>query len=169
MLEKILSHTSERLAGIDTSREIKRMMPLVTTLPQVRSLSESLRSEEGVSIIAEIKRRSPSKGMLNEKLDAVATARCYQQAGAMAISVLTEERFFGGSIQDLVDVRHCVSLPVLRKDFILDEYQVWHSRFIGADAILLIAAAIGFVQLTQLFNAARRSGLEVLVEVHSQE
>jgi indole-3-glycerol phosphate synthase len=132
-------------------------------------LKDSLQSEKQVSIIAEIKRRSPSKGELASDLQAVETALTYERAGARAISVLTEEEFFAGSPEDLIEVNHEIKLPILRKDFILDEFQIWESRFIGADAILLIASILETRKLADLYSLAYGIGLEVLVEIHDED
>ena len=127
-----------------------------------RALSEPRRTNE----IAECKRRSPSRGVLKAKYDAAAVASGYEQAGAAALSVLTEPAFFDGSLDHLVAVRQATSLPVLRKDFIVDRYQILEARAAGADAILLIVAALSPVELKQLHHAATEAGLDVLVEVH---
>jgi indole-3-glycerol phosphate synthase len=120
-----------------------------------------------VGIIAEIKRRSPSKGVVNENISVEDLSIGYMQAGASALSVLTDAHFFGGSNADLKTARRCNFAPILRKDFIVDEYQVIEARAIGADAILLIAAALSSERCKQLASVARSLGLEVLLEVHS--
>jgi indole-3-glycerol phosphate synthase len=122
----------------------------------------------GVRIIAEVKRRSPSKGAIREGADPVAVARAYEAGGAAAISVLTDARYFGGSLDDLRAVREAVSVPVLRKDFIIDPYQLVESALAGADAVLLIARALPGDALPRLHDEARKLGLEVLVEVHDE-
>jgi indole-3-glycerol phosphate synthase len=121
---------------------------------------------ESVNIIAECKRRSPSRGVLRAEYDPVAIARGYADAGAAAISVLTEPTFFDGSLEHLSAVRGAVDVPVLRKDFIVSEYQLHEARVTGADAVLLIVAALGPVDLTALHDRALQLGLDVLVEVH---
>jgi len=118
-------------------------------------------------LIAEVKKASPSRGVLNAGLDPVAQARAYAGAGASAISVLTDEKYFRGSLDDLVAVRAAVSRPLLRKEFIVEEYQLWESRAAGADAVLLIVAALGGPALRALMDAARGIGLATLVEVHT--
>lgn len=121
---------------------------------------------ERVSIVAECKRRSPSRGVLRPAYDPVAIARGYAEAGAAAISVLTEPAFFDGSLEHLAAVRAAVHLPLLRKDFIVSEYQLHEARIAGADAVLLIVAALRPVELKALHDRAIRLGLDVLVEVH---
>ena len=120
----------------------------------------------GPRIIAECKRRSPSKGVLRESYDPAAIARAYEAAGAAAISVLTEPAFFDGALAHLTDVRAAVDLPLLRKDFIVSRYQIAEARAAGADAILLIVAALEQADLRDLLNAAHEDGLDVLVEAH---
>jgi indole-3-glycerol phosphate synthase len=119
-------------------------------------------------VIAECKRRSPSKGVLREPYDPVAIARGYAAAGAAAISVLTNERFFGGTLDHLRAVRDAVPVPVLRKDFVVDAYQLEEARAAGADAVLLIVAALEEARLRELHEAALSLGLEVLTEVHDE-
>ncbi len=134
----------------------------------VRSLRRSL-AGGSISVIAEIKRRSPSRGELRVDLDVARIASTYQSAGAAAISVLTDGPFFGGSDDDLVQARAACSLPILRKDFTLDEYQIEEARRIGADAVLLIVRLLGRERLDELLRCARGHGLEALVEVHTAE
>lgn len=123
----------------------------------------------GIRIIAECKRRSPSKGVLRPDYDPVAIARSYEKAGAAAISVLTEPTFFDGSLKHLRDVRAQVSTPLLRKDFVVTSYQVVEAAAAGADAVLLIVAALDDRQLSDLGAVARECGLDTLVEVHDRE
>lgn len=136
--------------------------------PKLRGAKQSL-SKAGTSLIAEIKRSSPSKGALSEITDPVALAKSYERGGADLISVLTEERRFNGKIADLIAVRDAVGLPVLRKDFILTEFQVYESRLLGADLILLIVAALSNAQLRDLYQLSTELGMDVLVEVHDEE
>ena len=119
-----------------------------------------------MAVIAEIKRRSPSKGLLSRDFDAVKIARDYKKGGASALSVLTDKKYFGGSADILKKVKKSCSLPVLRKDFILDEYQVYESRLMGAEAILLIARSLSAATLKKLYVLAGKLGLEVVFEVH---
>jgi indole-3-glycerol phosphate synthase len=121
---------------------------------------------DGPRVIAECKRRSPSKGVLRDDYDAAAIARAYERAGAAAISVLTEPTFFDGSLDDLRAVRDAVAVPLLRKDFIVSEFQVLEARAYGADAVLLIVAALSDRELPALLAAAGERQLDALVEVH---
>lgn len=136
--------------------------------PKLRGAKQSL-SKAGTSLIAEIKRSSPSKGALSQITDPVALAKSYEHGGADLISVLTEERRFNGKIADLIAVRDAIGLPVLRKDFILTEFQVYESRLLGADLILLIVAALSNAQLRDLYQLSTELGIDVLVEVHDEE
>ena len=135
--------------------------------------SHALRSalqKEGINIIAEFKRRSPSKGMIREGANAIDIARAYESGGAVAMSVLTEEDYFAGSLDDLREVKSAVDLPVLRKDFIVDEYQVYESAAAGADAILLIVAALDDELLSRLRRLTEEElHMDALVEVHTSD
>ena len=123
----------------------------------------------GISVIAEIKRRSPSKGELRADLDPAAIAREYAHSGAAAISVLTDERYFGGSTQDLEHVRDAVDVPILRKDFTIDTYQIHEARAIGANAILLIARVLTDAEIREFLALASELRLAALVEVHDEQ
>jgi indole-3-glycerol phosphate synthase len=125
--------------------------------------------DEQLAVIAEVKKASPSAGVIAKSFDPAAIVKNYEHAGANAISVLTDTKFFQGSPEDLVKVRKTVSLPLLRKDFILDEIQVIESKAIGADAILLIVAALEQAQLVDLIRAAESHKLDALIEVHTHE
>ena len=163
-LDAILTATRDRVASLRTqARELERRAAAAPKpLPFARALAG-----RDVGVIAEVKRRSPSAGAIREDLDAVAHARAYTQGGAVAISVLTDELHFGGSLDDLARVASAVSVPVLRKDFILDELQLYEARAAGASAVLLIVRALTADGLRALGRAARDQGLGVLVEVHS--
>ncbi len=137
--------------------------------PDGRRLIERLARPGSLNVIAECKRRSPSRGVLRADYDAAAIAARYEASGAAAISVLTEPTFFDGSLDDLEDVRQRVSLPLLRKDFVIDEYQLAEARAAGADAVLLIVAALDNERLRALHDGARARGLAALVEVHTRE
>jgi indole-3-glycerol phosphate synthase len=165
-LERILNVKRDRIETTKAAVPLSRLVELVSNAPAPRDFKSALLSN-GLSVIAEIKRASPSQGALAENLDIEQLTRCYQQGGASAISVLTEEDFFAGHLDDLRQVRSLTDLPILRKDFILDPYQVWESRAAGADAVLLIAAALELKQLRQLILLAGGLSLSALVEIHS--
>lgn len=131
------------------------------------SLREALRSSS-TGIISEFKRRSPSKGWINRDADVQSVVRAYQQAGATALSVLTDTPYFGGTDDDLRAARQACSLPILRKDFMIDEFQLVESRVLGADAVLLIAAALTREQCRRFAEIAHQLELEVLLEIHDQ-
>ena len=139
----------------------------VASAPQVRDAFAAL-AKPGMQIIAEVKRSSPSKGALATIGDPAALARTYEEAGAAVISVLTEQRRFEGSAADLIAVRERISIPILRKDFIVTEYQVLESRALGADLMLLIVAALSDSQLHDFHQLAHELGMSVLVEIHDE-
>jgi indole-3-glycerol phosphate synthase len=132
-----------------------------------RGFAQRLR-RGGIAIIAEVKKASPSRGVIRPDFDPVAIARAYEDAGAAGVSVLTEERFFQGHIDHVAQIRRAVKLPILRKDFLIDPYQVVEARAYGADAVLLIVAVLGNRQLDEMLTAASEHGLDVLVEVHDE-
>lgn len=131
-----------------------------------RSMKQSLAASP-TGIIAEFKRRSPSKGWIKENAQAALIPPAYEAAGASALSILTNEKFFGGTLRDIRTARPLVNIPILRKDFIIDEYQLLQARIVGADAILLIAACLTPDECRSLTTRAHELGLEVLLEVHS--
>lgn len=159
MLSRILESTRARL---DADGVVEN-----GTVTPLRDFSAALASP-GLQVIAEIKRRSPSAGDLARRLDPVEQAISYEQGGAAAISVLTEPEYFAGSVTDLQQVKQAVGLPVLRKDFIVDTRQVEESRVIGADALLLIVAALETELLGALLEECRRTGIQALVEAHDE-
>jgi indole-3-glycerol phosphate synthase len=164
-LDDILEATRERLGhrrrSYDLEREIEEREPPRGFLAAIR--------EPGISLVAEVKRRSPSKGAIQEGADPAGVAAAYERGGARALSVLTEPYFFGGTIDDLVAARAACGLPVLRKDFMIDPYQMLEARAAGADAVLLIVAAAREPSRREdLIAAARELGLDVLVEAHDE-
>ncbi|HST86895.1 MAG TPA: indole-3-glycerol phosphate synthase TrpC [Ktedonobacterales bacterium] len=167
-LERIVAATRAELTERQARVPLDELRTRAATAPAPRDFAAALRPEAGAParLIAEIKRASPSKGLLAATFDPVAQARAYTAGGAAAISVLTEPRFFLGSLDHLTAVRAAVDIPVLRKDFILDEYQVYEARAAGADAVLLICALLDDTQLSDLLALARALGMEALVEAH---
>src|SRR5438270_7066765 len=171
-LDQIVTQTRLDLEQRKQERPLEEMMRLAIAQPPPRDLLEAIRpgrSKSQVRLIGEVKRASPSKGLLAPHLDPVELARSYEANGAAAISVLTEPHFFLGSPEYLTAIKQAVSIPVLRKDFIMDEYQVYEARAWGADAILLICAILDDQQLRRLLKAAHDQGMRCLVEVHNAE
>ena len=169
-LDRIMSHTLLRVLDRKAMTHMESL-ELRAEMHQPRGFAVGLRkvAVDGPAIIAELKKASPSKGMLREDYRPAVIARTYEQAGAAAISVLTDEEFFQGSLEDLAIASQAVRIPVLRKDFILDPFQILEARAAGADAVLLIVAAHVDKDLLDLSAEARRLRLDVLCEVHDRE
>jgi tryptophan synthase beta chain len=169
-LERIVASTRADLAERQAHVPLDALDAQLADAPAPRPFAVALRPDPSGSarLIAEIKRASPSKGLLSEQFDPVAQARAYQAGGAAAISVLTEPRFFLGALDHLRAVRAAVDLPVLRKDFLLDPYQVYEARAAGADAVLLLCALLDDAQLAELLALTRSLGMEALVEAHDE-
>jgi len=173
ILDEILKSTrarvddAKRAANVDLLREhalLKR------STARQHSFRSAIARVDGLNIIAEFKRASPSKGVINGLADPVSTTRAYEAAGACAVSVLTEPHFFRGSLDDLRSIRSAVSIPILRKDFIVDEFQIYEAAEAGADAILLIVAALNVEELKRFRSVAEEElGMDVLIEVHTAE
>jgi indole-3-glycerol phosphate synthase len=168
ILEQIVARKRERLGEAKRKLSLKELRSSAPTIIGAGRFISPLRSD-GVNIIAEIKRRSPSKGVIRENFDPAAIARNYTANGAAAISVLTEEDFFDGSLEHLQQVRDATPLPLLRKDFIFDLYQLYEALHAGANAVLLIAAMLEVAQIKDLMEEAKWLGLDPLVEVHDRE
>ncbi|MCF8216751.1 MAG: indole-3-glycerol phosphate synthase TrpC [Chlorobium sp.] len=169
-LQRILDEKRTEVAELKKQRPQQRYEERKNDLLPCRDFTGNLkRSGDTLRLIAEIKKASPSRGVIVSDFDPVAIARRYLELGASAFSVLTDQRFFQGSIEYLESVKRSFSLPVLRKDFIIDERQIYESRLIGADAILLIAAALEASQLRDYLQLAAETGLAVLVEVHDRQ
>ncbi|MGM0540814.1 MAG: indole-3-glycerol phosphate synthase TrpC [Pseudomonadota bacterium] len=172
ILKKIILRKLEEIEdGCDKIplREMKRRALLA---PETKSFVGAMQAklDAGQSaVIAEIKKASPSKGVLREPFDPVEIAKSFATNGAACLSVLTDKDFFQGSNEYLQQVREAVDLPIIRKDFIVDDYQVYEARAIGADCILLIAAAIGDAQMSELTQVALTLDMDVLIEVHNKE
>jgi indole-3-glycerol phosphate synthase len=167
ILEKILAQKQIEVEFAKTKISLHDLRRQALYKRQCFSLIEAL-SRSDFGIIAEIKRASPSKGVIRENFLPDAVARAYAENGAAAISILTDVQFFQGNLGNLRDIRNAVQLPLLRKDFIIEEYQIHEAKANGADAVLLIAAALGEKLLSDLYQIASGIGLDVLVEVHEE-
>ena len=168
MLEEIVEGVRADLAERQAVTSLDDLKARARIQPSAKDGVRALRGE-GVAVIAEVKRSSPAKGALAAITDPAALAGDYELGGASVISVLTEQRRFGGSLQDLKDVRARVDIPVLRKDFIVSSYQLWEARAHGADLVLLIVAALEQDALISLIERAESIGLTPLVEVHDEQ
>lgn len=165
-LDRILAHHREAAAADD--RRLDELLDLVGEMPPTRGFRSALARTERLAVVSEIKRRSPSKGDLFPDLDPATLARQYETGGASCLSVLTDGTFFGGSAVDLQAARNACSLPVLRKDFTVCAHDVVDARLMGADCVLLIAAALDPTELVDLHGLARQIGLDALVEIHDE-
>lgn len=167
VLESIVEGVREDLADRKRATSLSELTDKISEISPALPAAENLLNR-AFSVIAEVKRSSPSKGNLAEIADPKRLADKYAAGGAQVISVLTERRRFGGSLADLTAVRSAVEIPILRKDFMVDDYQVFEARAFGADVILLIVAALGDSQLSDLNDLALDLGMSVLVEVHDE-
>jgi indole-3-glycerol phosphate synthase len=169
-LDKIIESTRDRVATLKNSigvNELGEQASIARALRPSFRLRAALGKTDGTNIIAEIKRASPSKGVINDIVDVSEQARNYERGGACAISVLTEDKYFKGSIDDLRSVRSAVDIPLLRKDFTIDETQIYEAAAAGADAVLLIVAALTSDRLIDLQTLAHNLGMDAIVEVHT--
>jgi len=167
VLERIVGSTREELERRRSATPLARLEAALDDRPESRPFGEAL-ARPGISLIAEHKRRSPSAGVIREGVSVTEIAQAYERGGAAALSVLTEGSHFGGALEDLQEAIAATELPVLRKDFIVDPYQLYESAAAGADAILLIVAALDHDDLYELHREARGLDLDVLVEVHDE-
>jgi len=166
ILAEIVAHKRQEIAAARASVPEAELRARAAAAPSPRNFFNALATAGPVALIAEVKRASPSAGLIRADFDPVAIARTYAAHGATCISVLTDEKFFQGSLDDLRRVREAVAIPVLRKDFILDEYQLLEARAAGADAVLLIAECLDDCQLRGLHNRAVELGMTPLVELY---
>ncbi len=169
ILEEIIAHKHKEVEERKSLYPVKLLEQSIYFSTPCVSMKKYLLREDKSGIIAEIKRKSPSKGLINPYVSIERTSIGYMQAGASALSILTDKQFFGGSNEDLTIARQFNFCPILRKDFVVNEYQIIEAKSIGADAILLIAAALSPDEVKQLAAFAHSLGLEVLFEVHTKE
>ena len=168
VLDQIIEGVQEDLAERKKQVDLNELMAKISEVNPAIDVLPSLQSSK-LSVIAEVKRSSPSKGALAQISDPAELARNYQAGGATAVSVLTEGRKFGGSLADLDAVRSAINIPILRKDFMVDDYQIFESRAHGADIVLLIVAALSDLQLSEFYAISKSLGMQVLVETHTLE
>ncbi|STZ77028.1 indole-3-glycerol phosphate synthase TrpC [Bergeriella denitrificans] len=171
ILNKILATKAEEVAAQKAALPLEEMKQLAAEAPPVRGFYSAIQAKHAQNlpaVIAEVKKASPSKGLIRADFHPAEIAKSYENAGAACLSVLTDEPYFQGSPEYLKQARAAVSLPVLRKDFMIDPYQVYQARAWGADAILLIAAALEAEQLEQLERTAHKLGMTVLLELHDE-
>lgn len=172
ILKKILDRKAEEIVARCEKISLRELSQRAANAPPPRGFAEAIDARlrmNQTAVIAEIKKASPSKGLLRAQFDPVAIAKDYEEYGATCLSILTDETFFQGSDDYLRHVRATSLLPILRKDFIIDAYQVYEARALGADCILLIVAALGDALLQDLYGLARHLGMDILIEVHDYE
>lgn len=172
-LDKIIAHKHESIARQRRDNDLDALCKKANRTREAMEshcLRSALSRANRTNIIAEIKRASPSKGIINDTINVVDVARAYEAGGAAALSVLTETEYFSGSLEDLINVRAAIELPILRKDFIVDEFQIYESAALGADAILLIVAALTDDKLQELLRITRGElKMDAIVEVHTAD
>ncbi len=171
ILEAILSHKREEVAARQSRRPLRQLQAETADLPPTRGFMEALQTPKfgPAALIAEVKKASPSAGVIRSDFDPVGIARIYEENGASCLSVLTDEKFFQGHDDFLRAIRHAVTLPMIRKDFVVSGWQIYESRALGADAVLLIAAALPPEQLQEYQSLAWEMGMAALVEVHTED
>lgn len=167
ILDDIVAYKKEELAETKRGISLTDQKRRAADAGPPRGFGAALDAAGGIKLIAEVKKASPSKGVIRQDFDPVRIAGTYEESGAACLSVLTERKFFQGSLGYLDEIRRSVSLPLLRKDFIIDEYQIFEARAAGADAVLLIAACLDRRQLEDYLSLAEGLGLDVLVESHT--
>ena len=169
ILKEIIAKKKEKILLAKQQFSEEDLKARIQDIPSTRHFIETISKPKQISLIAEIKKQSPSRGIIRQDFNLQEIARIYQESGVQAISVLTEEDYFGGNIAYINEVKNIASCPILRKDFILEPYQVYESRFYGADAILLIADLLSKEKLSELMQIAQGVGLACLVEIHDEK
>ena len=169
VLDQIVAHKLTEIAAAKSRRPIAEIKSALIDAATPRNFVAALKTHHPMGLIAEVKRASPSAGMIRESFDPVEIARIYESHGAACISVLTDEHFFQGRLSYLTEIRQNTLIPVLRKDFILDPYQIYEARAAGADAVLLIAECLSDQQLQELYAVTLELGMQALVEVYERE
>jgi indole-3-glycerol phosphate synthase len=167
ILDKIIERKKEEVAGAKLRISLDRLKSTAFFERPTYSLKESIKNKNG--IIAEFKRQSPSKGIINNSAEPLEVVSAYESFGASGISILTDYDFFGGNLNDILSVRNDIKIPILRKDFMIDEYQFYEAKSIGADVILLIASCLSPAQVEEFTALAHELDMEVLLEIHSED
>jgi indole-3-glycerol phosphate synthase len=168
ILDQIVAAKRQEIAALKKTTPLAKLQKAVGDLPPTRAFRQAI-NHRPCAVIAEVKRSSPSKGRIREQFDPVQIASIYQAHGAQAVSILTDEQFFEGKGTYLTAIKKSIALPLLRKDFIIDAYQIYETRILGADALLLIVALLEQGQLQEYIQLAEQLGLAPLVEVHDKE
>jgi len=169
VLAKIIAHKRDEVARAKQLLPMEQLLERLSDAPPVRDFVEALKSKSDVALIAEVKKASPSAGIIRADFEPVQIAKTYEAHGAACLSVLTDEKFFQGHLDFLTAVRKNVSIPVMRKEFIIDRYQVAEARVAGADCILLIAECLDDCHLRDLYFYASELGMESLIEIYDSE
>ena len=167
ILDTIIERKKQEIKDSKSSISVQQLKDSEFFNRKTLSLKKTLQSKSG--IIAEFKRQSPSKGIINDTISPIEVVSAYENFGASAVSILTDKVFFGGSFDDILSVRKEINIPILRKDFMIDEYQFYEAKSIGADVILLIAACLSPSQVLEFTELSQDLGLEVLLEIHTDE
>ncbi|WP_312076252.1 indole-3-glycerol phosphate synthase TrpC [Chryseobacterium sp.] len=167
ILDKIIERKKQEVAEAKSKISVEQLKGSEFFARSTFSLKETLKKKSG--IIGEFKKKSPSKGIINDKVSPLEVVSQYEKFGASAVSILTDKDFFGGSFDDILSVRNHINIPILRKDFMIDEYQFYEAKSIGADVILLIASCLSPTQVSDYTELAHSLNLEVLLEIHSEE
>ncbi|MFQ3548215.1 MAG: indole-3-glycerol phosphate synthase TrpC [Armatimonadota bacterium] len=169
ILDKIIESKYKEVDEKKNNISLSELKNIINTIPKPCGFKKALHQKNGLpAVIAEVKKASPSKGIIREDFNPIEIAKIYEEGGASAISVLTDEKFFQGNLDYLKEIKKEVSIPILRKDFIIDEYQVYEARAAGADAFLLIVSALSKDKIIELQTIGRKLGMDVLVEVHDE-
>jgi len=169
ILREIVAHKRAEVESAKRLRPAASLEARLADAPAVRDFAAALRAKNPIALIAEVKRASPSAGVIRSEFDPLKIAASYERHGAACVSVLTDEKYFHGSLDDLAAVRQTISLPVLRKDFLVDRYQVLESRAAGADCVLLIAECLDDCRLRELYFYASELGMDALIELYEVE
>ncbi|RQO34513.1 indole-3-glycerol phosphate synthase TrpC [Chryseobacterium sp. KBW03] len=167
ILDKIIERKKEEIAAAKSSVSVNQLKDSDFFGRKTYSLKESIKNKSG--IIAEFKRQSPSKGIINNNVQPLEVVSAYENFGASGISILTDSDFFGGNFDDILSVRSEIKIPILRKDFMIDEYQFYEAKSIGADVVLLIASCLSPAQVEEFTELAHELEMEVLLEIHTEE